>query len=115
MILLSEAYAFGVVWSFSLKSLGVLALRFQRHDQEYKTPLNFKLGGTEIPVGLALVTTFLFLVAIANLFTKKIATIYGVSFTAVLRRSSSPASWSTPAVAPRASRSRSSISTITAK
>jgi hypothetical protein len=84
MYLLGEAYAFGVVWSFFMKSLGVLVLRFQRHDQEYKTPLNFKLGGTEIPVGLALVTTFLFLIAIANLFTKKIATIYGVSFTVVL-------------------------------
>lgn len=84
MYLLGEAYAFGVVWSFSLKSLGVLVLRFQRHDQEYKTPLNFRIGGTEIPVGLALVTTFLFLIAIANLFTKKIATVYGLSFTAVL-------------------------------
>jgi hypothetical protein len=84
MYLLGEAYAFGVVWSFSLKSLGVLALRFQRHDQEYKVPLNFRLGKTEIPVGLALVTSFLFLVAVANLLTKKIATIYGLSFTAVL-------------------------------
>src|SRR5256886_1859030 len=32
---LGEAYAFGVVWSFFFKSLGVLALRSQRHDQEY--------------------------------------------------------------------------------
>ena len=84
MYLLGEAYAFGVVWSFSLKSLGVLALRFQRHDQEYKTPGNFRLGKTEIPIGLALVTTFLFLIAIANLFTKKIATVYGLSFTSIL-------------------------------
>jgi len=36
---LGEAYAFGVVWSFFFKSLGVLALRYQRHDQEYKVPL----------------------------------------------------------------------------
>ena len=36
--LLGEAYAFGVVWSFFLKSLGVLVLRFKRHDQEYKVP-----------------------------------------------------------------------------
>ncbi len=36
--LLGEAYAFGVVWSFFLKSLGVLVLRYQRHDQEYKIP-----------------------------------------------------------------------------
>ena len=41
--LLGEAYAFGVVWSFFLKGLGVSALRFQRHDQEYKTPLNIGL------------------------------------------------------------------------
>ena len=50
--LLGEAYAFGVVWSFFMKGLGVLVLRFQRHDQEYKTPLNFRIGKTEIPVGL---------------------------------------------------------------
>ncbi len=84
MYLLGEAYAFGVVWSFFLKSLGVLALRFQRHDQEYKLPFNPKIGNREIPVGLAVVTLSLFLIAIANLFTKKIATIYGLSFTIVL-------------------------------
>jgi amino acid transporter/nucleotide-binding universal stress UspA family protein len=79
--LLGEAYAFGVVWSFFLKSTGVLVLRFKRHDQEYKTPLNFHIGRTEIPVGLFLTTAMLGLVAIANLFSKQIATIYGVSFT----------------------------------
>ena len=42
--LLGEAYAFGVVWSFFLKSLGVLVLRYQRHDQEYKFPFNFRLA-----------------------------------------------------------------------
>jgi hypothetical protein len=82
--LLGEAYAFGVVWSFFLKGLGVLALRFQRHDQEYKTPLNIRIGRTEVPVGLALTTLVLLLVAIANLLTKVIATVYGVSFTIVL-------------------------------
>jgi amino acid transporter len=82
--LLGEAYAFGVVWSFALKSLGVLVLRYQRHDQEYKTPFNFKIGKVEIPLGLAATTSVLFLVAIANLFSKKIATVYGVSFTIVL-------------------------------
>ncbi|MBZ5578567.1 MAG: APC family permease [Acidobacteriia bacterium] len=79
--LLGEAYAFGVVWSFFLKSLGVLVLRFKRHDQEYKTPINFHIGKVEIPVGLIVTTMVLGLVAIANLFTKQIATIYGVSFT----------------------------------
>src|SRR5438067_3363040 len=82
--LLGEAYAFGVVWSFFLKSLGVLVLRYHRHDQEYKTPLNLRIGGKEIPIGLALTTLVLFLVAIANLFSKKIATQFGVSFTLAL-------------------------------
>ena len=81
--LLGEAYAFGVVWSFFLKSLGVLVLRYHRHDQEYKVPLNPRIAGREIPVGLVLTTLILGLVAIANLFSKEIATIYGVSFTAV--------------------------------
>ena len=84
MYLLGEAYAFGVVWSFLLKSLGVLVLRFQRHDQEYKTPLNLHIAGREIPVGLALTTLALFFIAIANLFSKRIATIWGVSFTLVV-------------------------------
>jgi amino acid transporter len=81
--LLGEAYAFGVVWSFFLKSLGVLVLRYHRHDQEYKHPINFRIGGKEIPVGLFLTTLLLGLVAVANLFSKEIATIYGVGFTAV--------------------------------
>lgn len=79
--LLGQAYAFGVVWSFLLKSLGVLVLRFRRHDQEYKTPLNLRIGKNEVPIGLISTTLVLALVAIANLFTKEIATIYGVSFT----------------------------------
>ena len=79
--LLGEAYAFGVVWSFFLKGAGVLVLRFQRHDQEYKFPFNIHWGGREYPVGLAAATSVLFLVALANLFSKRIATIYGVAFT----------------------------------
>ncbi len=82
--LLGEAYAFGVVWSFALKGLGVLVLRFQRSDQEYKTPLNLRIGRYEIPVGLGLTTFALFLIAIANLFSKRAATIYGISLTVVL-------------------------------
>jgi amino acid transporter len=81
---LGEAYAFGVVWSFFLKALGVLVLRYHRHDQEYKFPGNLHIGGKEIPVGLGLTTLVLFLVAIANLFSKRIATIYGVGFTVLL-------------------------------
>lgn len=79
--LLGEAYAFGVVWSFAMKAIGVLALRFQRTDQEYKVPLNFHIGGREIPVGLGMTTLVLLATAIINLFSKQYATIYGVAFT----------------------------------
>ncbi len=82
--LLGEAYAFGIVWSFFLKALSVLVLRFQRHDQEYKTPLNIRFRGREIPVGLALTTLVLLFVALANFFSKRIATISGVTFTLLL-------------------------------
>lgn len=82
--LLGEAYAFGVVWSFFLKSLGVLALRYQRHDQEYKFPINIRVGRVEIPIGLGLTTMLLGFVAVANLFSKQYATIYGIGFTVVL-------------------------------
>jgi amino acid transporter len=82
--LLGEAYAFGVVWSFFLKSMGVLALRFQRHDQEYKVPFNPRWGGREWPIGLTVLTLVLGLVAVANLFSKKTATISGLAFTLVL-------------------------------
>jgi hypothetical protein len=82
--LLGQAYAFGVVWSFFMKALGVLVLRFRRHDQDYKTPINIRFGKHEIPVGLFLTTLVLFLVAMANLFTKEVATISGVGFTLLL-------------------------------
>jgi amino acid transporter len=82
--LLGQAYAFGVVWSFFMKALGVSVLRFKRHDQDYKTPINIHIAGREIPIGLLLTTSVLFLVAIANLFTKQIATYFGLGFTGFL-------------------------------
>jgi amino acid transporter len=84
MYTLGEAYAFGVVWSFFLKALGVLVLRYHRHDQEYKVPGNIQIGGREYPIGLFVTTLILFFVAIANLFSKQIATMYGVGFTILL-------------------------------
>jgi nucleotide-binding universal stress UspA family protein len=82
--LLGEAYAFGVVWSFFLKSLGVLVLRYHRHDQEYKFPGNITIAGIELPIGLGATTLVLGATAVANLFSKKYATIYGVLFTVIL-------------------------------
>src|SRR5689334_4035019 len=80
--MLGEAYAFGVVWSFAMKALSVLVLRYkQPQGREWKVPLNFRIGNTEIPLGLMLVTVSLFALAIINVLTKKVATISGVSFT----------------------------------
>jgi amino acid transporter len=80
---LGEAYAFGVVWSFAMKALSVLVLRYkQPANREYKVPPNFRIGRTEIPVGLILITIFLFTLAVINVMTKKVATISGLTFTA---------------------------------
>jgi amino acid transporter len=81
---LAGLYAFGVVWSFSFNGLSVTVLRFkEKQKREFKVPLNFKIGGTEIPVGLILITSFLFCIAIVNLFTKPLATVAGLSFSAL--------------------------------
>jgi hypothetical protein len=65
-----------------MKALGVLVLRYKRPDQrEWKVPLNFRIGGTEIPMGLILITATLFSLAIINVLTKKTATISGSIFT----------------------------------
>jgi nucleotide-binding universal stress UspA family protein len=84
IFMLGEAYAFGVVWSFAMKALSVLVLRYkQPEDRDWKVPLNFRLGGTEIPLGLIMITVALFALAIINVLTKKVATISGVTFTVV--------------------------------
>jgi amino acid transporter len=82
IMLLGEAYAFGVVWSFSMKALSVLVLRYKKPEhREWKVPLNFRVGGTEIPLGLILITAALFALAIINVLTKEVATIAGLCFT----------------------------------
>ncbi|PYX19806.1 MAG: hypothetical protein DMG82_24340 [Acidobacteria bacterium] len=82
---LGEAYAFGVLWSFVLKSLGVLVLRFKRPGpREFRVPLNFRFHGTEIPLGLGTITLALLAIAATNLLTKPVATISGISFSAFL-------------------------------
>jgi len=83
--ILGEAYAFGVIWSFALKSLSVLVLRYKEPGpREWRVPLNLKVGSVELPVGLAATTLALISIAIVNLFTKQVATIAGASFTAVV-------------------------------
>jgi hypothetical protein len=61
MMMLGEAYAFGVVWSFAMKALSVLVLRYKQPGaREWKVPLNFHIGKTEIPLGLMMITVALF-------------------------------------------------------
>ncbi len=84
VILLGEAYAFGVIWSFAMKSMAVLMLRFSEPgSRDYRVPLNLRVGRLELPIGLCLITLTLFATAAVNLFTKQIATVSGVAFTLV--------------------------------
>src|SRR5579863_232339 len=83
VIMLGEAYAFGVIWSFTFNSLAMLVLRWKYHGERgWKVPPNIKIGKTEIPVGLFCVFLVLLSTAITNLFTKSIATVSGLIFAA---------------------------------
>jgi amino acid transporter len=80
---LAALYAFGVIWSFTLKSLAVLVLRYtEPQNRQWKVPGNFHIAGKEIPVGLLLISAVLLITAVVNLFTKSEATIAGVTFSA---------------------------------
>ncbi len=79
---LSEAYAFGVIWSFSFNAVATLVLRFKKPEgREWRVPLNLRIGKIEIPVGVMIVTVALCSLALTNLFTKEIATKWGIGFT----------------------------------
>ena len=81
MIMLGEAYAFGVIWSFTFNSLAMLVLRWKYHGERgWKVPPNIRIGNTEIPVGLLSVFMVLLSTAVVNLFTKSVATVSGISF-----------------------------------
>jgi hypothetical protein len=83
VITLGEAYAFGVIWSFTFNSLAMLVLRWKFHGERgWKVPPNIRIGNFEIPIGLLSVFLVLFSTAIVNLFTKSVATVSGVLFAA---------------------------------
>ncbi len=83
VIMLGEAYAFGVIWSFTFNSLAMLVLRWKYHGERgWKVPPNFRIGKTEIPIGLVSVFLVLLTTAIVNLFTKSVATVSGIIFAA---------------------------------
>jgi len=83
VITLGEAYAFGVIWSFTFNSLAMLVLRWKYHGERgWKVPPNLKIGKIELPIGLFSVFLVLLSTAIVNLFTKSVATVSGVLFAA---------------------------------
>jgi len=82
---LGEAYAFGVVWSFVFKAASMVVLRFKdRRPRIWRVPLNLRISsGVELPLGLIGVFLVLLMAALVNLVTKKVATEWGLAFTAV--------------------------------
>jgi amino acid transporter/nucleotide-binding universal stress UspA family protein len=82
MYVLGEAYAFGVVWSFVFTALAMIVLRFKdRSPREFKVPLNLRIKGVEVPIGLMIIFAILLATAALNLLTKQVATIGGSAFT----------------------------------
>ena len=84
VITLGEAYAFGVIWSFTFNSLAMLVLRRKyKGERGWKVPVNLRIGNTELPIGLFCVFLTLLMIALVNLATKSVATESGIAFTAV--------------------------------
>jgi amino acid transporter len=83
VITLGEAYAFGVIWSFTFNSLAMLVLRNKyKGERGWKVPPNIRIGKIELPIGLCSVFMVLICTAIVNFFTKEVATLTGVAFAA---------------------------------
>src|ERR1700680_1093406 len=84
VFILAGLYAFGVIWSFAFMSLAVVVLRYKNPgNREWRVPGNITLFGKEIPIGLFVISTILFITALVNLCTKSEATIAGVIFSGV--------------------------------
>ncbi|MFZ0663743.1 MAG: APC family permease [Acidobacteriaceae bacterium] len=84
VIMLGEAYAFGVIWSFTFNNLAMLVLRWKYHGERgWKVPINIKIRGFELPIGLFSVFLVLLTTAVVNLFTKSVATESGIAFAAI--------------------------------
>ncbi len=85
VIALGEAYAFGVIWSFTFNALAMLVLRWKyKGERGWKVPINirFTLRGVEreLPIGLLCVFLVLLTTALTNLLTKRVATVSGIIF-----------------------------------
>jgi hypothetical protein len=63
----------------------VLVLRFKEPGhRDFRVPGNIKIGGTELPIGLGVITLVLFATAVENWMTKPLATVAGIIFSAFL-------------------------------
>ena len=83
IIVIGEAYAFGVIWSFTFNGLAMLVLRYRyKGERGWKVPINLRIGNVELPIGLFSVFLVLFSTAIVNLLTKEVATVSGLVFAA---------------------------------
>jgi amino acid transporter len=81
VILLGEAYAFGVVWSFVFNTLSMVILRFKkRGPRDFVVPVNIRFRDMYLPIGLGLIFLTVFLAALANFLTKPVATVSGLGF-----------------------------------
>ena len=84
ILLLGEAYAFGVIWSLTFKAIAMAILRYKdKRPREWRVPFNLDIKNIHLPIGLFTIAGALFIIAITNLFTKPIATISGIIFTLV--------------------------------
>ena len=82
ILLLGEAYAFGVIWSLTFKAFAMVVLRYKdKRPREWKVPFNINIKNVHLPLGLITIFGALLIVALTNLFTKPIATMSGIIFT----------------------------------
>ena len=81
ILILGEAYAFGVVWSFVFNTVSMVVLRFRKPGpRDYIVPVNIRMGDVYVPIGLGLIFLVVLAAALANLVTKPVATIGGLCF-----------------------------------
>src|SRR5262249_33129035 len=81
VIMLGEAYAFGVIWSFVFNTMSMVVLRFKkRQPREFAVPFNIRWKDIQLPIGLTAIFLVVLISALANLVTKPIATVSGVCF-----------------------------------
>jgi hypothetical protein len=79
IFVLGEAYAFGVMWSFAMKGLAVLVLRYKQPGSAISRAAEFHGGQCGDSGGTGPDHAGAVRLCIMNLFTKQVATIAGVS------------------------------------